>query len=145
MKGLMDKPVLYLSKYIIDNKKDYYRLLQEVRTRSNWEEWVLYINRALEVTASETIEKVHQINNLFYSTMELLKKEKPKVYSKELLELLFVQPYCRIEVVMEQLGVSRPTASRYLNELTEAGILNTRQIWKETLFIHHALFDILKE
>ena len=145
MKNLLDKPVLYLSKFVIDNKADYYRLLQEVRTHENWEEWVLYMTKAVEVTANETIGKISQINDFFYWTVEKVKQEKPKIYSKDLLELLFVQPYCRIEIVMDQLGVSRPTASRYLNELAEAGILETKQVWKETLFIHQALFNILKE
>lgn len=144
MKGLLDKPVLYLSKFIIDHKGDYYRLLQEVRTHENWEEWVLYMTKAVEVTARETIEKISQINDLFYQTLEKVKKEKPKIYSKDLLELLFVQPYSRIESVMGQLSVSRPTASRYLNELADAGILNTKQVWKENLYIHEALFNLLK-
>ncbi|MCB9285645.1 MAG: Fic family protein [Lewinellaceae bacterium] len=145
MKGLLDKPVLYLSKFIIEHKTDYYRLLQEVRTRENWEDWVLFTTRAVEVTARETIDKIWQINSLFYQTLEKIRQEKPKIYSKDLLELLFIQPYCRIELVMDQLGVSRPTASRYLNELAGTGVLSTRQIWKETLFIHQALFDILRE
>lgn len=144
MKGLLEKPVLYLSKFIIDHKSDYYRLLQEVRINENWEEWVLFMTKAVEVSARETIEKIRQINNLFYRTLETVRKEKPKIYSKDLLELLFVQPYCRIEMVMEQLDVSRPTASRYLNELAGAGILKTRQVWKENLFIHEALFNLLK-
>jgi len=144
MKGLLEKPVLYLSKFIIDHKSDYYRLLQEVRIRENWGEWVLFMTKAVEVSARETIEKIRQINNLFYRTLETVRKEKPKIYSKDLLELLFVQPYCRIEMVMEQLDVSRPTASRYLNELAGAGILKTRQVWKENLFIHEALFNLLK-
>jgi Fic family protein len=144
MKGLLEKPVLYLSKFIIDHKSDYYRLLQEVRIRENWGEWVLFMTKAIEVSARETIEKIHQINNLFYRTLETVRKEKPKIYSKDLLELLFVQPYCRIEMVMEQLDVSRPTASRYLNELAGAGILKTRKVWKENLFIHEALFNLLK-
>ena len=101
--------------------------------------------KAVEVTALETIEKISQINDLFYLTVEKVRQEKPKVYSKDLLELLFVQPYCRIEIVMDQLGVSRPTASRYLNELAGTGVLETRQVWKETFFIHQALFNVLKE
>lgn len=145
MNGLLDQPVLYLSKFIIAHKADYYRLLQEVRTRQNWEEWINYICRAVEVTALETINQINQIHDLFGLTTERIRSEKPKMYSKDFVELLFVQPYCRIDTVMEQLGVSRPTASRYLNELSEAGILNTRQVWKETLFIHEALLRLLKE
>jgi Fic family protein len=145
MNGLLEKPVLYLSKFIITHKADYYRLLQEVRTHQNWEEWVLYMCRAVEVTALETIGQINQINSLFDQTAEKIRSEKPKIYSKDLVELLFVQPYCRIDIIVEQLGVSRPTASRYLHELSDAGILTTRQVWKETLFIHEALFQMLKE
>lgn len=126
MKGLLDKPVLYWSKFIIEHKSDYYRLLQEVRTHNNWEEWILYITRAIEVTAHETIDQIYQINELFDQTVEKVKREKPKIYSKDLLELLFVQPYYRIEIVMHHLSVSRPTASRYLNELAGIGILSSR-------------------
>ncbi|MBK8424648.1 MAG: Fic family protein [Lewinellaceae bacterium] len=143
-KGCLDQPILYHSKYIIDNKSDYYRLLQEVRTKDNWEEWVLFMVKGVEQTANETVFKIHKINNLFEYTVEKIKKEKPKVYSKELVELLFVQPYCRIETIVDQLAVTRPTASRYLNELVTTGMLRRQQIWKETLFIHEALVDLLK-
>jgi DNA-binding transcriptional ArsR family regulator len=81
---------------------------------------------------------------LFDLTAESIRAEKPKIYSKDLVELLFVQPYCRIDNLIEQLGVSRPTASRYLKALSDAGILSTRQVWKETLYIHEALLRVLK-
>lgn len=145
MKNLLDKPVLYLSKFIIEHKSDYYRLLHEVRTHDNWEDWILYLSRAIEVTARETIDQIYRINDLFNQTVEIVKREKPKIYSKDLLELLFIQPYCRIEIVMDRLSVSRPTASRYLNELSGIGILSTRQIWKEVLFINQTLFEILRK
>lgn len=144
MQGLIDRPILYLSKYIIDHKTDYYRLLQSVRTHETWEEWVLYISKAVEETALETIGKINQINELFDATLDKVRREKPKIYSKDLLELLFVQPYCRIDFVIEQLNVSRPTASRYLNELSKIGILTPQRIWKETLFINEHLFSLLK-
>lgn len=143
--GLLDKPVLYLSQYIIDHKADYYRLLQEVRTHDRWEEWILYMSRTVEVTALETIGKIRQINALFDQTAEVVRLEKPKIYSKDLLELLFVQPYCRIELLVEYLGISRPTASRYLHELSAMGLLSTKQVWKETLFIHDALLGLLRK
>ncbi|HMQ49661.1 MAG TPA: Fic family protein [Saprospiraceae bacterium] len=144
MNGLLDRPILYLSKFIIAHKADYYRLLQEVRTRQNWEEWIRYMCRAVEVTALETIGQIDQINHLFELTAERIRSENPKMYSKDLVELLFVQPYCRIDNVIEQLGVSRPTASRYLKALSDAGILSTRQVWKETFFMHEALLQVLK-
>ncbi|MBK6904912.1 MAG: Fic family protein [Saprospirales bacterium] len=144
MVGLLDKPVLYLSKYIIDHKPDYYRLLQSVRTQKTWEDWVLFMTKALEVTAMETIEKITLINALFQKTQEKVRGEKPKVYSKDLLELLFVQPYCRIEMVADQLAVTRQTASHYLKELRDTGVLTTQQAGKETLFVNVELFELLK-
>jgi Fic family protein len=144
MNGLLDKPVLYLSRFIIAHKADYYRLLQEVRTQQNWEEWILYMTRAVETTALETIEQINQINQLFNLTADKIKTDMPRIYSKDLTELFFVQPYCRIDNVVEKLGVSRPTASRYLKQLSDAGILTTRQVWKESLFINQALLQVLK-
>lgn len=143
MNGLLDKPILDLSEYIVDHKPDYYPLLQEVRTTGNWEEWVLFLCTAAETTARNTIGQIDRIRNLILHTTEIVRLQKPKIYSKELVELLFVQPYCRIESVMSHLGVSRPTASRYLHALSDIGILSTRQLWKETLFIHRALMDEL--
>ncbi|MBK8490425.1 MAG: Fic family protein [Saprospirales bacterium] len=145
MKGLLERPVLYLSKYIIDHKPEYYRLLQSVRTQETWEEWVLFITKAVEVTALETIGKINLINALFEKTQEKARLEKPKVYSKDLLELLFIQPYCRIEFVSERLGITRQTSSRYLKELEKTGILTSQQLGKETLFVNEELFDLLKE
>lgn len=145
MKGLLDRPVLYLSKYIIDHKPDYYRLLQSVRTQESWEEWVLYMAKGVEETALETIEKIRLINTFFSKTQEIIRRKKPKVYSKDLLELLFVQPYCRIEIMADQLGVTRQTASRYLKELENAGVLVSHQLGKETLFVNEGLFNLLKE
>lgn len=144
MVGLLDKPLLYLSKYIIDHRPDYYRLLQSVRTQKTWEDWVLFMTKALEVTAMETIEKISLINVLFQKTQEKVRGEKPKVYSKDLLELLFVQPYCRIEMVADQLAVTRQTASHYLKELRDTGILTAQQAGKETLFVNVELFELLK-
>ncbi|MCS7036046.1 MAG: Fic family protein [Saprospiraceae bacterium] len=144
LNGLIDRPVLYLSKYIIEHKADYYRLLQEVHVHGHWEAWILYMIRAVETTARETIGKIVEINDLFHQTTHKVKLEKPKIYSKDLLELLFVQPYCRIEMLVEQLNVSRPTASRYLHGLCEIGVLRTHRVWKETLFIHQALLQRLK-
>lgn len=144
MNGLLDQPVLYLSQFIIDNKADYYRLLQEVRTHENWEEWILYMSRAVEVTALETIDRIKQINALFQQMADTVRREKPKIYSKDLLELLFIQPYCRIEILTETLGISRPTASKYLHELAAVNLLSIKQVWKETLFINKALLAVLK-
>lgn len=142
--GLLDSPILYLSDFIIENKSDYYRLLQEVRIKDNWEEWILFILRGVEKTAKETIQQIQKINKLFQKTSEKIKREIPKSFNKELLELLFEQPYSKIDYVMERLTVSRITASKYLKELKEIRILESRQVWKETLYINTKLFDLLK-
>jgi Fic family protein len=142
--GLLGSPILYLSKFIIENKADYYRLLQEVRTKDNWEEWILFILTGVEKTSKETIQQIQEINRLFQTASDKIKDEFPKSFNKELLELLFEQPYCKIEFVIERLNISRITASKYLKELKQIGILESKQVWKETLYINSKLFDLLK-
>jgi Fic family protein len=142
--GLLDSPILYLSSYIIKNKSEYYRLLQEVRTKGAWEEWVLYILKGVEQTAREANNQIQEIKMLFSSTQETMKKKAEKSYSKELLELLFEHPYCKTEYVIDRLKVSRITASKYLKDLEGAGILETKRIWKEVLYINTKLFELLK-
>lgn len=144
LNGLLENPILYLSAYIIDNKPDYYRLLQEVRTKDNWEAWVLFILKGVEQTANETIKQIKEISQLFIKTQELVKKKIPKSYSKELIELLFEHPYCKSEYLTGRLGISRITASKYLKELEKIKVLQSRQVWKETLYINKKLFDLLK-
>ncbi len=145
LNGLLENPILYLSAYIIDNKMDYYRLLQEVRTKDNWEDWVLYILKGIEQTANETISQVKEISQLFTQTQELVKKKAPKSYSKELIELLFEHPYCKAEYLIERFDISRITASKYLKGLEKIKVLQSRQVWKETLYINTQLFDLLKK
>lgn len=142
--GHLNNPILYLSAFIIENKFDYYRLLQEVRTKENWEEWILFILTGIETTAKETISQVNAINKLFTKTQEKVKSEIPKSYDKELIELLFEQPYCKNEYLVDRLKISRITASKYLKELESLGIVKSKQVWKETLYINTALFDLLK-
>lgn len=143
--GLLDSPVLYLSDYIIKNKSNYYRLLQEVRTKDGWEDWILFILKGVEETAKQTIQQIDSIKNMFTQTQEKVKAEAPKLYNKELLELIFEQPYSKIEFVVERMGVSRITAAKYLKGLEELGILFSKKVWKETLYINQSLFEILKK
>lgn len=145
MSGLLESPVLFLSGYIIDNKSDYYKLLQEVRTKNNWEAWILYILKGIESTANETIVQVTAINKLFDQTLENVKKRIPKIYSKELIELLFEQPYCKSEYLENCLSISRITASKYLKELEKIEVLKSKKVWKETLYINTKLFELLKK
>ncbi len=145
MSGLLESPVLFLSGYIIDSKTGYYKLLQEVRTKNNWEAWILYILKGIELTANETIFQVTEMNKLFNNTKEKVKKGIPKIFSKELIELLFEQPYCKSEYLVTRLGISRITASKYLKELEKIEVLKSKKVWKETLYINTKLFDLLKK
>jgi Fic family protein len=143
--GLLENPLLYLSAYIIENKRDYYRLLQEVRTKNNWEGWILYMLNGIEQSATKTIGQIKDINQLFEKTQEKIKKGLQKTYTKELLEVLFEHPYCKIENITQRLGISRITATKYLKELELLGVLQSKKIWKETIYINTGLYNLLKK
>ena len=145
LKDLLELPILYLSRYIIKNKADYYRLLQEVRTKENWEEWILYMLDGVEQTSYETIELIDNITRLMDDTKQLIRKKLPKIYSKDLIEILFMHPYTKIEFLVGGLGVTRKTASKYLNELECLGIMKNIQIKNSKYFINIKLFDMLKK
>lgn len=145
LKELLDIPILYLSRYIIKHKRDYYRLLQEVRTDENWEEWILFMLDGVEQTAIETIERIENIALLMESTQNKINEQLPKMYSKDLVEVLFMHPYTKIEFLTSRLHVTRQTASKYLNELEKIGVLETIQIKNSKFFMNVALFDMLKK
>ncbi len=142
---LIDIPILYLSSYLIENKQNYYRLLNQTNKSGKWEEWILFILKAVEVTSIQTIEKINAIRQLLKQTIEKVKIDAPKIYKKELVELLFEQPYSKIEFVVNQLGVERKAASRYLKELGKTGILESQKVGRETLYINKNLIEILKK
>lgn len=145
LKDLLDIPILYLSRYIITHKADYYRLLQEVRTKDSWEEWILYMLDGVEQTSLETVELINGINALMTATQEKISAELPKIYSKDLVEVLFMHPYTKIEFLVEKLNITRQTASKYLNELEKIKILKSVQIKNSKFFINVLLFDMLKK
>ncbi len=116
-----------------------------MRVKGNWEDWVLYILKGVEQTAKKTISQVQGINQLFIKTQEKIKNAIEKSYNKELAELLFEHPYCKTGYLTERLKISRITASKYLKELEKQGILQSKKIWKETLYINTELFDLLKK
>ncbi|TLP36812.1 Fic family protein [Arcobacter arenosus] len=144
LNNLLDLPILYLSSYIIANKNDYYRLLNEVRTKNNWEEWILYILDGVEVTAKNTINIIKEINSLMKITKAQLSENLPKMYSKDLLELLFMHPYTKINFLVDELDVTRKTAGVYLREIEKLGILESIRVGREVYFINKKLFEILK-
>lgn len=145
LNDLLDIPILFLSSYIIKNKSNYYRLLREVNTKGKWEEWILYILKGIEQTSRDTIKQIEQINKLFAATVEKVKKEAPKVYSKDLIEALFVHPYTKIEFLVSDLELERRTASKYLKELEKIGVLKNEVKWKETIYINIKLYELLKK
>ena len=145
LKELLDIPILYLSRYIIKNKSDYYRLLQETRTKENWEEWVLYMLDGVEQTSLETIELINNISTLMNKTKNKVRDKLPKIYSKDLIEILFMHPYTKIDFLIHNLNLHRDTASKYLRELENIGILKSIKIGRSKYFINIELFDMLKK
>ena len=119
--------------------------MQEVRVKNKWEEWILFILKGVEHTAEETISQIQSIKKLFVKTQDKIKKDAPKFYNKELIEILFEHPYSKIEYLTDRMGVSRITASKYLKGLRQIGILSSKQVWKETLYINSELFDLLRK
>jgi Fic family protein len=143
--GLLTLPILYLSRYIIAHKADYYRLLQAVTRDQAWEEWILYILKGVEETSQWTIAKIAALRALEDHTRQYVQQELPKIYSHELVATLFVQPYCRISNLVDKGIAKRQTASTYLKQLVEAGVLSERQAGKEKLFIHPKLLKLLRQ
>jgi Fic family protein len=145
-RALLRIPVLYLSRFIIGHKNDYYRLLREVTEHQEWEGWILFILQAVEETATWTHERINAIHHLLDETTARCREDLPShVYSRELVELIFVQPYCKIEFVVDA-GISkRQTASEYLKKLEEIGILESRKVGREKIYVHTALLKLLME
>lgn len=141
--GLLDLPVLYLSRYIIQNKSSYYRLLRQVTEASEWEPWILYVLDAVEETAALTRARILGIRSLLLETIEAVRDKLPRVYSKELVELLFRQPYTKIQFLVDAGIAKRQTASAYLRELESIGVLRSSRAGKETVFLNVRLYDLL--
>ena len=139
---LQNLPILYLSNYIIQNKSDYYRLLQEIRDNENWEEWLLFMIHGIEKTSRETIELIIQIKELMMEYKHKL-RDNYKFYSQDLLNNLFKHPYTKIEFIVNDLNVSRITAANYLNKLGEDGILKKERIGTGNYYVNEKLFNLL--
>ena len=141
---LQDLPILYLSNYIIKNKSDYYRLLQEVRTNNNWEEWLLFVIEAVDQTSRETIGLIIKIRELMMNYKRTL-RDNYKFYSQDLLNNLFKHPYTKIEFIQRDLNVSRITAANYLNHLAEDKLLTKKKLGTGNYYINDPLFKLLSE
>ena len=141
--GLLDLPVLYLSNHIVHTKSDYYRLLQSVRETDTWEEWVLYMLEGVEKTARQTIVTINAIKTALFDYKHRIRSQF-KFYSQDLINNLFWHPYTKIEFVQNDLKVSRLTATKYMDALTDGGFVEKRKVRGSNYYINLALKEILE-
>jgi Fic family protein len=141
--GLLTLPILYLSHYIVQHKQDYYQLLRGVTQNQNWQPWILYMLEAVEQTAKWTTEKIAAVRKLIEHSTDYIKEQLPKIYTYELVQIIFEQPYCRIGNLVDNNIAKRQTASVYLKQLCDVGILEEMQSGKEKLFVHPKLVQLM--
>ena len=142
-KGLLNLPVLYLSRYIIDNKAAYYEGLRRVTEEGAWQDWVLYMLDAIEQTSVRTQQQITDILALMETVRQEVQREAPGIYSMDLIEQIFRQPYCKIQF-LERAGLgTRQTCAKYLRELEKLGVLAGQKIGREVYFINSRLFTLL--
>lgn len=141
--GLLDKPTLYLSRHILRTRAEYYAKLASVTRDGQWEAWILYMLTAVEETARWTNDKVGAVRDLMQAATAYVCQARPRLYSRELIELLFTQPYCRIEnLTAKNLG-NRTTASGYLKQLVAIGVIEEEKVWRDKVFINRKYLDLL--
>lgn len=141
--GLLDIPVLFLSRYIIANKPGYYEGLRGVTERQDWESWILYMLRAVESTAQQTFDQVTRIRLLMEQVREQVQQQAPGIYSKDLIEAIFQHPYTKIQFLVDANIAKRQTASSYLQTLAGLGVLRSNKQGREMYYINDALFSEL--
>lgn len=141
--GLLDDPILYLSRAIIERKNDYYRLLRAVTAESAWISWILYMLDMVRESAASTARKIGAIRRCQDDIADRARSATPGGRDAQFLEVLFEQPYCRINTVAERCDVSRQTASTWLHALVAAGLLSDVKVGREILFVNHDFLDVL--
>ena len=141
--NLLGTPILYLSRYLNQNKSNYYNLLQKIRDNNNWEPWLLFMLKALEVTSKDTLKTIKALIDIMQTYKQLIKMQLPKIYSHELINNLFAHPYTKIEFVSEDLGVHRNTARKYLNQLVDINLLTKHKLGKDTYYLNNKLYALL--
>lgn len=137
---LLTLPILYLSRYIIQYKADYYKLLQQVRDDGNWEPWILYILKGIEETAKQTLYLIEGIKKLMQEYKNRIRTELPKIYSQDLLNNIFKHPYTKIEFLEQDLTVKRKTAAKYLSQLVDIELLEKVKIGNTNFYINRPLY-----
>lgn len=143
--GLLDVPILYLSRAINRTRPDYYRLLQAARNDGAWEAWVVYMLNAVEETAIDTLDTIKKIRDLMQSFKHSLRSELPKLYSQDLLNTLFQHPYTRIEHFTDNLHISRPTATSYLKQLAAARFISAKKKGRYRYYINDRLCGLFTD
>jgi Fic family protein len=143
--GLLDSPVLYLSRYITSTKASYYQLLQSTRVTRNWAPWCVYMLKGVALTAKSEVSLIKQMRTLMQHTQHRMREVLPKAYSQELLNNLFRYPYTKIEFVEKDLGVTRITAAKHLDALTAAGFVEKKKMGRTNFYINQPLFALLKQ
>ena len=142
---LLALPILYLSRYIIQHKADYYKLLQQVREDGNWEPWILYILKGVEETAKQTLHLIEGVKKIMQEYKNRIRTELRNLYSQDLLNNLFKHPYTKIEFLERDLDINRKTAAKYLNQLAEALLLEKVRIGTTNFYINQPLYNLFKE
>ncbi|GHD93375.1 adenosine monophosphate-protein transferase [Pseudocitrobacter faecalis] len=142
---LLSLPILYLSRFILENRTAYYTHLRRVTEEGDWEAWILFMLSAVENTSRWTTTKISVVRQLITETTEYVREKLPKIYSHELVQALFAQPYCRIENLVERNIAKRQTASSYLKQLTEAGVLEEMSVGREKLYLNTRLLRELNQ
>lgn len=143
--GLLSLPILYLSRFILERRNDYYSLLRSVTAEGNWESWILFILEAVENTANWTTKKIAVVRELIETTKAWIREKLPKIYSWELVQVLFAQPYCRIENLVDGGIAKRQTASVYLKQLVDIGVLEEVTAGRERLYLNTRLLRELND
>lgn len=141
---LLQLPILYLSRYIVEHKQDYYKFLQEVRDTGEWENWLLFMLKGVAETAQQTIELVNNIKALMQRYKHQIREQLPKIYSQDLLNNLFKHPYTKIDFMTRDLNVSRITATHYLDRLVDLHFLEKHKIGRSNYYLNRPLYDLLK-
>jgi Fic family protein len=143
LQGLLDIPILYLSRYITQNKAEYYQVLQDVRTKDDWEHLILYFLKSVEVTAKQTIDLITNINTLMLQYKTDIQEKLPKIYSQDLINILFKNPYTKIEFLVQELGINRKTALVYLDKIESIGLLKKTKIKNTYYYMNENLIECL--
>ena len=143
LSGLLDIPILYLSRYITQNKADYYKVLQGVRETNDWEAMVLYMLKGVEVTAEQTIVLITNIRDLMADYKTRIRTELPKIYSQDLINILFRNPYTKVEFLQDELRLKKRTALNYLDKIAEMGFLQKTKLGKDNYYLNTELISVL--